>query len=154
MPAFTPAHLGKWEPLFNDLLHGERSHLTENDTWMLGDKPGLICVFDDGEPIFVEASPNIAKTMQCYINGGAECEFRTMVGIVEMGASIRTAVQRSKSGPLAIRITKRVEKFKYRVVPVQLKVMKQLADAFNVVSDSRYSGPSAVANRALDALPK
>ncbi len=154
MPAFTPVHLGKWEPLFTDLVNGEASALTEEGTWMLGDKPGLVCVFEDSEALYVEASANIAKTLQCYINGGAECDFRTLVGVIEMGAPQKNAAQRAKSGPLAKRISRRIEKFRYRVVPAPAKSLSQLADAFNVVADTRYAGPSAMANRALDALPQ
>ena len=154
MPNFTPVHLGKWEPLFTDLVNGEGSELTEEGTWMLGDKPGLVCVFEDSEALYVEASTNIAKTLQCYIRGGSECDFRTLVGVIEMGASVKNAASRAKSGPLAQRISRRVEKFRYRVVPAPAKSLSQLADAFNVVADTRYAGPSAMANRALDALPQ
>ncbi|MCI0834227.1 MAG: hypothetical protein J4O07_06365 [Chloroflexi bacterium] len=154
MPNFTPVHLGKWEPLFTDLVNGEGSELTEEGTWMLGDKPGLVCVFEDSEALYVEASTNIAKTLQCYIRGGSECDFRTLVGVIEMGASLKNAASRAKSGPLAQRISRRVEKFRYRVVPAPAKSLSQLADAFNVVADTRYAGPSAMANRALDALPQ
>ena len=110
-------------------------------------------MFEEDEPLFIEASSNISKTLHCYIKGGSDCEFRTMLGIVEMGASVKNAAQRAKSGPLALRISKRVEKFRYRVAPASAKTMQQLADAFNVVADTRYAGPSALANRALDALP-
>jgi len=154
MSNFTATHLGKWEPTFTDLVDGEGSALTEEGTWMLGDKPGLACVFEDDEPLHIEASTNIAKTLQCYIKGGSECEFRTMVGVVEMGASLKNAAQRAKSGPLALRISKRVEKFRYRVAAAPTKSLTQLADAFNVVADTRYAGPSALSNRALDALPQ
>jgi len=154
MPNFTPVHLGKWEPLFTDLVSGEASAMTGEGTWMLGDKPGLVCVFEDTEALFIEASANISKTLQCYINGAAECEFRTLVGVIEMGASLKNAAQRAKSGPLAQRISKRIEKFRYRVVPAPAKSLSQLADAFNVVADTRYAGPSAMANHALDSLPQ
>jgi len=76
MSNFTPAHLGKWESLFTDLVDGEGSALTEEGTWMLGEKPGLVCVFEDDEPLYIEAAANISKTLQCYIKGGAECDFR------------------------------------------------------------------------------
>jgi hypothetical protein len=154
MPNFTPTHLGKWESLFTDLVYGEGSALTAEGTWMLGDKPGLVCVFEDEEPLYIEAAANISKALQCYIKGGSGCDFRTMVGVVEMGASLRNAAQRAKSGPLALRISKRVEKFRYRVVPAPAKMLQQLADAFNVIADTRYAGPGALANRALDALPE
>ena len=153
MTNFTPTHLGKWESLFTDLVDGEGYALTEEGTWMLGEKPGLVCVFEDDEPLYIEAAAKISKTLQCYIKGGSECDLRTMVGVVEMGISMKNATQRAKSGPLALRISKRVEKFRYRVVPAPTKTMQQLADAFNVVADTRYAGPSALANRALDALP-
>ena len=64
MPTFTVKHLGKWEPLFTDLVDGEGSALTEEGAWMLGDKPGLVCVFEDDEPLYIEASANISKTLQ------------------------------------------------------------------------------------------
>ena len=92
MPTFTPSHLGKWESLFTDLVGGEGSALTEEGIWMLGAKPGLVCVFDEEEPLYIEAVDNISKTLQCYLKGGSECDFRTMVGIVEMGASFRLCV--------------------------------------------------------------
>jgi hypothetical protein len=154
MPTFTPSHLGKWESLFIDLIDGEGSALTEEGTWMLGEKPGLVCVFDEDEPLYIEAAPNISKTLQCYIKGGSECDFRTMVGVVEMGASIKNAARRAKTGPLAQRISKRIEKFRYRVIPAPAKILPQLSQAFNVVADTRYAGPSAVANQTLDALPQ
>ncbi len=73
-----------------------------------------------------------------------------MVGVVEMGAAIKNAAQRAKSGPLAQRISKRVEKFRYRVAPGPVKQLDALATAFNVVADTRYAGPSALANRATE----
>ena len=153
MSTFTPSHLGKWESLFTDLVGGEGSALTEEGIWMLGAKPGLVCVFDEEEPLYIEAVDNISKTLQCYLKGGSECDFRTMVGIVEMGASLRNAASRAKTGPLAVRISKRVAKFRYRVVQAPSKSLSDLACAFNVVADTRYAGPRALANRALDALP-
>ncbi len=154
MPTFTPSHLGKWESLFIDLIDGEGSALTEEGTWMLGEKPGLVCVFDEDEPLYIEAAANISKTLRCYIKGGSECDFRTMVGVVEMGTSSKNAARRAKTGPLAERISKRIEKFRYRVIPAPVKILPQLSEAFNVVADTRYAGPSAVANQALDALPQ
>ena len=154
MPTFIPSHLGKWESLFIDLIDGEGSALTDEGTWMLGEKPGLVCVFDEDEPLYIEAAANISKTLECYIKGGSECDFRTMVGVVEMGASLKNAARRAKTGPLAQRISKRIEKLRYRVIPAPVKILSQLSEAFNVVADTRYAGPSAVANQALDALPQ
>ena len=126
MPTFTPSHLGKWESLFTDLVDGEVSALTEEGIWMLVEKPALVCVFDEKEPLYIEAAVNISKTLQCYVKGGSECDFRTMVGVVEMGASLRNAASRAKACPLALRISKRVEKFRYSVVQAPLKSLSDL----------------------------
>ena len=151
---FTQAHLGKWEQLYRDLLEGESLPLTPEGIWMLGDKPGMIAVFEDDEPVHISGTTNIAKNLQTYIKGGAVSGFRTLVAILDLGASQKTAEQRAKSGPLAERVDKRVAKMRYRVVPAPTQLLDTLAAAFTVVADPRYSGPTALANRAIDALPQ
>lgn len=154
MPIFTPAHLGKWESLFKDLLDGETLPLTEDGTWMLADRPGLIAVFDDGEPVYIGATDKLGKELQVAVSGGAESALRTLLAVHELSASKKNAATRAKSGPLSTRVNKRVAKLRYRVVPVTPSHMTLLADAFAVVADPRYNGPTARANAALDALPK
>ncbi len=154
MPIFTPAHLGKWESLFKDLLEGETLPLTEEGTWMLADRSGLVAVFDDGEPVFIGATEKLGKELQVAVSGGAESQLRTLLAISELGAAKKNAATRAKSGPLANRVNKRIAKLRYRVVPASPTQMSLLAEAFAVVSDPRYNGPTARANAALDALPK
>ena len=154
MPVFTPAHLGKWEQLFRDLLEGESLPLTPNGTWMLADRPGLVAVFDEQEPVYIGAAEKIGKELQTAVSGSGESELRTLVAIVELGTSRKTAQTRAKSGPLAGRVSKRVAKMKYRVVPAPQAQLASLAAAFRVVADPRYNGPTAQANAALDGLPR
>ncbi len=154
MPIFTPSHLGKWEPLYADLLEGETSPLTEEGTWMLADRPGLVAVFDDGEAVYVGPAEKLGKELQVAVAGGAESELRTLVAVVELGASKKNAASRAKSGPLATRVNRKVAKMRYRVVPAPPSQMALIAEAFIVVADPRYNGPTAQANAALDALPK
>ncbi len=154
MPIFTPSHLGKWEQLYSDLLDGETSPLTEEGTWMLADRSGLVAVFDDGEPVYVGAAEKLGRELQVAVSGGAESELRTLVAIVELGASKKSAATRAKSGPLATRVNRKIAKMRFRVVPAQPSQMAVVADAFAVVADPRYNGPTARANAALDALPK
>ena len=154
MPVFTPAHLGKWEPLYRDLLEGETLPLTVEGTWMLADRPGLMAVFDDSEVVFIGETEKIGKELQAAVAGGAESALRSMIAIVELGASRKNAVSRAKSGPLAQRVSRRVAKMRYRVVPAPVTQLKALSEAFTVVADPRYNGPTAQANAALDALAK
>lgn len=154
MPIFTPSHLGKWESLYSDLLEGETSPLTEEGTWMLADRSGLVAVFDEGEPVYVGATEKLGRELQVAVAGGAESDLRTLVATGELGASKKSAAVKAKSGPLAVRVTRKLAKMRFRVVPATPGQMRLVADAFAVVADPRYNGPTARANSALDALPK
>ncbi len=154
MSVFTPAHLGKWEPLYKRLLEGETLPLTEEGGWMLGRKTGVIAVLHENEPIFIEASKDIGRTIGEYINGSVNCEFRAKVAVVELEASPRTALERSRKGPLAERINRLLPQYRFAIVPATDALSERLAAAFTVVADPRLNGPTAQANAILDALPK
>jgi hypothetical protein len=154
MPVFTPAHLGKWERLYRDLLEGETLPMTEEGTWMLADRTGLLAVFDEGETVFIGASDKLGKDLQVAVTGGTESPLRSLVAIVELGAARKNAATRAKSGPLAQRISRKIAKMRYRVVPAPQSQVSALAEAFAVVADPRYNGPTGRGNAALDALPK
>ena len=152
MSTFTPGHLGKWEQLFHDLVEGVALPLTPEGTWMLGEKPGLLAIFDETGPIYIGPSSNIARDTRACLSGGAVNEFRTLLAIQDLRASPKNAEARAKSGPLAVRLNKRVAKLNYRVVAAPNPMLGPLAEAFTVVADPRLNGPTAAANRALDAL--
>ncbi len=152
MSTFTPGHLGKWEELYRDLLEGETHPLTGEGTWMLGQKQGLFAVFDETGPVFITATSDIAKEARVCINGGGPSEFRTLMAVQDLGASPRTADRRSKSGPLAERLNRRASTMRYRVAQAPPSMLQALAAAFTVVADPRLNGPTALANRAIDAL--
>ena len=153
MSVFTPTHLGKWEPLYRRLLEGETLPLTDDGAWMLGRKTGVIAVMHEGEPIYIEASKDIGRTIGEYLAGGANCEFRAKLGIVELGASPRTALERSRKGPLADRINRLLPQYRFAAVPATDAASERLAAAFTVVADPRLNGPTAEANAILDSLP-
>ncbi len=154
MPLFTPSHLGKWEALYHTLLEGESLPLTAEGVWLLGSKPGVIAVLHEGEPIFIEASNNISKTLSDYVNGGARSEFRIEVAVAELGASPRTAPERVKKGPLADRLSKVISSYRFNVVPATASQVEKLAEAFKIVADPRLNGPTAKSNSVIDALPR
>lgn len=154
MSVFTPAHLGKWEALFKRLLEGESLPLTEDGTWLLGRKTGIIAVLHDGEPIYIEATRDIGKTVGEYINGNTNCDFRAKVAIVEFGAAPRSAIERSRKGPLADRINRMLVQYRFTAVPATDALAERLAAAFTIIADPRLNGPTAQANAVIDSLPR
>ena len=153
MSLFTPAHLGKWEPLYTLLLEGESLPMTEDATWMLGRKTGIIAVLHEGEPIYIEATRDISKTLSEYISGTGNSDFRFRLATIELGASRRNAMERSRKGPLADRINKLLLQYRFTAVPATDALAERLADAFTVVADPRLNGPTARSNSIIDALP-
>ena len=154
MSHFNPKHLGKWQGIYNDLINGPKLPLNESSCWMMGEKHGLIAVFDQDEILYIEASNNIFKSIHSFITSGSSIHFRNLVAIIEFNISEKTAHSRSSKGPLSKKIDKRIGGFSYSVVQEPKNHINNLARAFNVVSDSRLSGPTAVSNISIDSLPK
>ncbi len=154
MSVFTPAHLGKWEPLYTRLLEGETLPLTEDGTWMLGRKTGIVAVLHESEPIYIEATRDVGKTIGEYLSGAANCDFRTKIATVELGASPRNVLERSRKGPLADRINRMLPQYRFTAVPATEALAERLAAAFTIVADPRLNGPTAQANAVIDALPR
>jgi hypothetical protein len=154
MGIFTPSHLGRWERLYKELVEGERHSLTPQGTWMLAEKPGLVAVFDGDEVVYITGARSIAKTVQGLLKGGAVNELRTLVAVIDLNISPRTADIRAKNGPAGQRIDKVISKLSYTVAPAQPNLLEPLSQAFIAVADPRYNGPTALANLAIDALPK
>ncbi len=154
MSVFAPAHLGKWEELYTRLFESESLPLTPDGVWMLGNKPGIIAITHDNEPIYIQASKDISRTLGEYLHGGNPSDFRAKLAIVELGASSRTALERTRKGPLAERVDRLMPSFRFTVVPATEAMAERLAAAFTVVADPRLNGPTAQANAILDALPQ
>ena len=154
MSVFTPAHLGKWEPVYTRLLEGETLPLTEDGTWLLGRKTGLVAVLHESEPIYIEATRDVGKTVGEYLNGAANCDFRAKIATVELGASPRNVLERSRKGPLADRINRMLPQYRFTAVPATEALAERLAAAFTIVADPRLNGPTAQANAVIDALPR
>ena len=121
---------------------------------MLGRKTGVVAVMHEGEPIFIEATKDIGKTISEYLVGSAGCDFRATLATVELGASPRNAYERSRKGPLAERINRMLPQYRIAAVPATDAVAERLAAAFTVVADPRLNGPTANSNAILDALPR
>ena len=154
MDQFSPADLGKWEKEYRQLIEGERYSLTEQGTWALADKPGLIAIFEEDEPIFIGHSKTLAKTLQSFHKVGAVNEFRSYVAIIECGLAPKNIEKKYKNGRSGQRVDVAVSKFFFAISPAPATQLAPLAAAFTAVADPRYNGPTALANMAIDALPR
>ncbi|MDP6823449.1 MAG: hypothetical protein QF554_09175 [Dehalococcoidia bacterium] len=136
------------------LTAGERHSLTPEGVWMIGDKPGLIAIFDDDDIVYITSTRNLAKTLQSLPREGAECELRTMAAIVDLGVPGKTAAKRASKGPTAQRVTRLIGRMTYSVAQVAPAHMETIRDAYIAIADPRYNGRTSLANQALDRLPK
>ncbi len=154
MMQFNSTDLGKWETAYLTLTAGERHSLTPEGVWMIGDKPGLIAIFDDDDIVYITSTRNLAKTLQSLPREGAECELRTMAAIVDLGVPGKTASKRASKGPTAQRVTRLIGRMTYSVAQVAPAHMDTIRDAYIAIADPRYNGRTSLANQALDRLPK
>ena len=154
MSIFSPSDLGKWEQEYHILLDGERHSLTPHGTWLLGDKPGLVAVYDTDEVVYIGAARALGKTLQSFHKEGAVNEFRTFVAVFECGLSPKNAERRYKDGRSAKRVDAAVARMSFSVAPAPTQHLDLLAQAFTAVADPRFNGPTALSNLAIDALPQ
>ena len=79
MSNFTKKQLGKWELIFDELIFGIKLPLKESSSWFLGDKHGIIAIFNDDEILYVLGTQNISKTINNIVKGGNIGDFRKML---------------------------------------------------------------------------
>ena len=108
---------------------------------MLGDKPGLLAIFDDSGPVYTASSTNIARDTRVFLAGGSASEFRTLLAIQDLRASPRNAEARAKSGPLAVRLNKRVAKLSYRVAAAPTPMLVALAEGVHCSRGPPFERP-------------
>ena len=151
---FSSSHLGKWEEVYKNLTEGERTPFNESETWLLGKKPGIISIFESDEIVYVTSTSDIVKEIQQLLKSNNIHEFRQMVAIVDLGISITSVSKGLKNKKTTQRIDKKIQEFKYRIVPVRENFRVRISDAFIAVADPRYNGLTTRSNLAIDNLPK
>ena len=151
---FSASHLGKWENLYKNLIEGERIPFNATETWLLGDKPGIIAIFESDEVIYLTSTLNIVKEIQQFLKSDNLHEFRKMGAIVDLGISMVSVGKGIKSKNTTLRIDKKIKDFKFRIVPIRNNIKDRVSEAFIAVADPRYNGPTTRSNLAIDNLPK
>ena len=147
MMQFTSTDLGKWEAPYLTLTAGERHSLTPEGVGMIGDKPGLLAIFDNDDIVYVTSTKNLAKSLHALQREGA-------AAIVDLGVPGKTAAKRASKGPTAQRVTRLINRMTFSVAQVAPTHMDTIRDAFIAIADPRYNGRTSMANQALDLLPK
>ena len=153
MNNFTKKQLGKWESIYDNLIEGVKIPLKESTSWILGNKHGLIGIFNQEEILYFQSSNNIYKSVNSIIRGGVINDFRTMIAMVEFNISVESAPLKAAKGPLALKIDKKISTYSFSIIQAPKLHINKLSNAFNVVSDSTFGGPTVKSNVALDRLP-
>ena len=96
MSNFTKKQLGKWEFIFDELIFGIKFPLKESSSWFLGDKHGIIAIFNNDEILYVLGTQNISKTINNIVKGGNIGDFRKMLAIVEFNLSGNNIISRER----------------------------------------------------------
>ena len=153
MSNFTKKQLGKWEFIFDELIFGIKFPLKESSSWFLGDKHGIIAIFNNDEILYVLGTQNISKTINNIVKGGNVGDFRKMLSIVEFNLSGNNIESKILKGTLATKIDKKISSFSFSISQAPKQHLERLSEAFNVVSDSTYGGPTVKSNISIDSLP-
>ena len=151
---FSSSHLGKWEKLYINLTEGERTPFKESETWLLGKKPGIISIFESDEIVYITSTSDIVKEIQQLLKSNNSHEFRKMVAIVDLAISTNYLTKGLNNKKMNQRIDKKIQGFKFRIVPIRENLRVRISDAFIAVADPRYNGPTTMSNLAIDNLPK
>ncbi|MDG2101631.1 MAG: hypothetical protein P8K05_04735 [Dehalococcoidia bacterium] len=153
MNQFTESHLKTWKEDYLKLINRPRYYLVEENIWMLGDKHGILCVFDDEEIVYISYCKSIYKTLKEIINVNKNNELINLILMYEIGISEKKAKTTALSNINIKKIKKIVSKFTYSLITIDLNHIQKVAQAFKVVSDPIYNGHTSNLNKVLDDLP-
>ena len=116
MSNFTKKQLGKWEFIFDELIFGIKFPLKESSSWFLGDKHGIIAIFNNDEILYVLGTQNISKTINNIVKGGNIGDFRKMLAIVEFNLSGNNIESKISKGTLSTKIDKKISGFSFSII--------------------------------------
>jgi len=153
MNQFTESHLKTWKDDYLKLINGSKYSLVEDNVWMLGDKYGILCIFDEEEIAYISHCKSIYKTLKEIININKNNELINLILIHGIGISEKKPKTKTLSNINIKRIKKIVNKFTYSLITIDSNYIEKVAQAFIVVSDPIYNGHTSHLNKILDNLP-
>ncbi len=121
---------------------------------MLGNKPGIICIFEDEEIVYLKNSKSIDKTLNEIINVNKNNELIRIMLKIELGFSEKKIKQKIISNANRNKIKKILKRFEFSLISIDISHSEAVANAFIIVCDPRYNGQTTNMNEVLDNIPE
>ena len=155
MNQFTEAHLNNWKSDYLKLTNSnQRYKLIEDNVWSLGDRIGIICIFQEDEICYITHCNSIYKTLKNIINVNKNNELIKLILIHNLGINESRIKSSSLSKSKINKIKRIVKQFDFSIISIESNHIEKVSYAFKVVADPIYNGHTSNLNRILDELPK
>ena len=155
MNQFTEAHLNNWKSDYLKLTNSnQRYKLIEDNVWSLGDRIGIICIFQEDEICYITHCNSIYKTLKNIINVNKNNELIKLILIRNLGINESRIKSSSLSKSKINKIKRIVKQFDFSIISIESNHIEKVSNAFKVVADPIYNGHTSNLNRILDELPK
>ena len=154
MNQFTESHLKSWKSDYILLTQNNRMPINKEHTWMLGNKSGIICIYEDDEIVYLKNSKSIDKTLNEIVNVNKNNELIRIMLKIELGFSEKKIKQKIISNANRNIIKKILKRFEFSLISVDISHSEAVAHAFIIVCDPRYNGQTTNMNEVLDNIPE
>ena len=155
MNQFTEAHLNNWKSDYLKLTNSnQRYKLIEDNVWSLGDRIGIICIFQEDEICYITHCNSIYKTLKNIINVNKNNELIKLILIHNLGINESRIKSSSLSKSKINKIKRIIKQFDFSIISIESNHIEKVSNAFKVVADPIYNGHTSNLNRILDELPK
>ena len=155
MNQFTEAHLNNWKSDYLKLTNSnQRYKLIEDNVWSLGDRIGIICIFQEDEICYITHCNSIYKTLKNIINVNKNNELIKLILIHNLGINESRIKSSSLSKSKINKIKRIVKQLEFSIISIESNHIEKVSNAFKVVADPIYNGHTSNLNRILDELPK
>ena len=152
MNQFTEAHLNNWKSDYLKLTNSnQRYKLIEDNVWSLGDRIGIICIFQEDEICYITHCNSIYKTLKNIINVNKNNELIKLILIHNLGINESRIKSSSLSKSKINKIKRIVKQFDFSIISIESNHIEKVSNAFKVVADPIYTSNL---KRKLDELPK
>lgn len=154
MNQFTEAHLNNWKSDYLKLTDSnQRYKLIEDNVWSLGDRIGIICIFQEDEICYITHCNSIYKTLKNIININKKNELIKLILIHNLGINESRIKSISLSKSKINKIKRIIKQFDFSIISIESNHIEKVSNAFKIIADPIYNGHTSNLNRILDELP-
>lgn len=154
MNQFTEAHLNSWKSDYLKLTNSnQRYKLIEDNVWSLGDRIGIICIFQEDEICYITHCNSIYKTLKNIININKKNELIKLILIHNLGINESRIKSISLSKSKINKIKRIIKQFDFSIISIESNHIEKVSNAFKIIADPIYNGHTSNLNRILDELP-